>query len=58
MQEKFAGNQRQLWINYVISITSITNSKQLWHLVKRAMGIYPDKKISLLKEMKFHLFHQ
>ena len=43
-------SQRDSWVNYVSNITSNTNSKQLWHRVKKAMGIYPNNSISFLKE--------
>ena len=42
--------QKESWINYVSSITSNTSSKQLWHHVKKAMGIYPNNSVSFLKE--------
>ena len=43
-------SQKESWINYVSNITSNTSSKQLWHRVKKAMGIYPNNSISFLKE--------
>ena len=43
-------SQRKSWINYVSNITSDISSKQLWHRVKKAMGIYPNNRISFLKE--------
>ena len=42
-------SQKEFCINYVSSISSNTSSKQLWHHVKKAMGIYPNNGISFLK---------
>ncbi|GFW90112.1 putative RNA-directed DNA polymerase from transposon X-element [Trichonephila clavipes] len=41
-------SQRESWIKYVSSITSSTNSQQLWRKVKVANGLYRDFTIPIL----------
>ena len=43
-------SQQDSWINYVSNIIFDLSSKQLWHRVKKTMGIYTNKKISFLKQ--------
>ncbi|GFT99247.1 transposable element Tcb2 transposase [Trichonephila clavipes] len=42
-------SQRQSWIRYVSSLTSLTSSKQLWKKVKAANGIYREFSFPILQ---------